>query len=235
MSLSFLSTVRRFPAFLPSAKLAAVALVAMLMAGPVVAQTTITTNGLSGDAACDGGYSQQRNLSVTGYQDSAITNTNLPFSLSNILDWTAIRGLLGIADNPVSSIAISAKVINARTGTTVRTLDLGTVTSTQNPSYTTTNVTLTERTPYVVIMYTDFGGHGEDNPFSIKCFMTGGSYTITNLSINNGSNGCFSISPLTPLDARNCLCGRPATGTVTIDGSAVSYDYSSIRSNWGCK
>ena len=97
------------------------------------------------------------------------------------MDWTVLRGLLGIADNPVSSIAISAKVINARTGTTVRTLDLGTVTSTQNPSYTTTNVTLT------------------------------------------------------PLDARNCLCGRGATGSVTIDGSAVSWDYSSIRSNWGCR
>ena len=205
-----------------------------MLAGPVGAQTTITTSGLLGNFACGGGYSLQRNLSVVGYQDSSITDTNLPFSLSNILDWTGLRGLLGIADNPVSSIAISAKVINARTGTTVRTLDLGTVTSTQNPSYTTTNVTLTEKTPYVVIMYTDFAGHGEDNPFSVKCFMTGGTYTITNLSINNGSNGCFSISPLTPLDARNCLCGRGATGSVTIDGSAVSYDYSSIRDNWGC-
>ena len=38
MSLSFLSAVRRFPLFLPAAKLAAAALVAMLMAGPVWAQ-----------------------------------------------------------------------------------------------------------------------------------------------------------------------------------------------------
>ena len=96
-------------------------------------------------------------------------------------------------------------------------------------------MTLTERTPYVVIIYTDFAGHGEDNPFMRDCFMTGGTYTITNLSINNGSNGCFSISPLTPFDARNCLCGRGTTGSVTIDGSAVSWDYSSIRSNWGCR
>jgi len=51
---------------------------------------------------------------------------------------------------------------------------------------------------------------------------------------NNGSNGCFSIDNLTPLDARNCLCGRGATGSVTIDGSAVTWDYSSIRANWGC-
>ena len=38
MSLSFLPAVRRFPLFLPAAKLAAAALVAMLMAGPVWAK-----------------------------------------------------------------------------------------------------------------------------------------------------------------------------------------------------
>ena len=116
-----------------------------MLAGPVGAQTTITSNGLQGPPSCWAGSTN--NTIARSYLYSNITNTNLPFGLSNVMDWTVLRGLLGIADNPVSSIAISAKVINARTGTTVRTLDLGTVTSTQNPSYTTTNVTLTERTP----------------------------------------------------------------------------------------
>ena len=40
MSLSFLSAVRRFPVFLPSAKLAAAVMVAMVVAAPVAAQTT---------------------------------------------------------------------------------------------------------------------------------------------------------------------------------------------------
>ena len=46
MSLSFLSAVRRFPLFLPSAKLAAAALVAVVMAAPVHAQMlpTVTIN-----------------------------------------------------------------------------------------------------------------------------------------------------------------------------------------------
>lgn len=57
---------------------------------------------------------------------------------------------------------------------------------------------------------------------------------MNNVSILNGSNDCLSIRPLIPLDARNCLCGRPAAGSVTIDGSSVAYDYSSIRGNWGC-
>ena len=28
------------------------------------------------------------------------------------------------------------------------------------------------------------------------------------------STGCYSISPRTPLDVQNCLCGRPASGTI---------------------
>ncbi|MCY4308536.1 MAG: hypothetical protein OXC57_09725 [Rhodobacteraceae bacterium] len=93
---------------------------------------------------------------------------------------------------------------------------------------------LAARTPY----YVEVRAVPQGRPLQVlarRCFMTGGTYTITNLSINNGSNGCFSISPLTIHHVRNCLCGRGATGSVTIDGSAVSWDYSSIRSNWGCR
>ncbi|MCY4278121.1 MAG: hypothetical protein OXE81_09850 [Gammaproteobacteria bacterium] len=157
----------------------------MLIAAPVAAQTTITAPGLSGDAACGGGYLSEINSMVMGYQASAITNTNLPFSLSSITDWATLRSALGIADNPVSSIAITAEVINTRTGATVRTINLGTATSSQNASYATTNVTLAEKTPYVAIVYTDFAGHGESNPFSVRCFMTGGTYTIGNAGSSN--------------------------------------------------
>ncbi|MCY4276693.1 MAG: hypothetical protein OXE81_02495 [Gammaproteobacteria bacterium] len=155
------------------------------MAGPVAAQNAVTAPGLSGDSACGGGYSRERNSLYVGYRTSDITNTNLPFSLSNLTDWTNLRSSLGIGDNPVSSITISAKVINTRTGMTVRTLNPGTVTSSQNPSYATTNVTLVEKTPYVAIMYTDYSGHGESNPFSVRCFMTGGTYTIENSGSSN--------------------------------------------------
>jgi len=109
---------------------------------------------------------------------------------------------LGIADNPVSSITVYAKIKNTRTNTDIRTIDLGAVTSTQNPSYATTNVTCP----------------GSDTcetarPFpkdAVRREEAGGTYTLNNVFASNGSNGCFSISPLTPLDVRNCLCGRRA-------------------------
>ena len=92
---------------------------------------------------------------------------------------------------------------------------------------------LAEKTPYFATLYVNVDGLRE-NPLDTACFMTGGTYTINNVSIINGSNGCFSISPRTPQDVKNCLCGRPVTGSVTIDGSPVNYDYSSFRDNWGC-
>ncbi len=197
-----------------------------------------------------------------------------------------LRGLLGIADNPVNSINIYAQVKNVRNNSNVgNRIDLGAVTSTQNPSYASNAVSLAERTPYAILMYTGFSGHGEDNPFAVQCFMTGGSYTIPNggnewmdimrsavtdctmqgqlgsdseirtkaeanlpwsendypgRNINGAptweslvqeeikaikftfdpgkcrapdanqprTNGCYSISPRTQLDVRNCLCGR---------------------------
>ena len=115
---------------------------------------------------------------------------------------------MGIADNPVTSLTVTAKIRNLRTNTDVQTIDLGTVTSSQDLSGSTTNVTVTANTPYVVIVYTDFAGHGENNPMSINCYMTGGTYTPTNTVFDRGSTGCFTISPRTPQDIRSCLCGR---------------------------
>ncbi len=208
------------------------ALVAMVMATPIWSQT-ITTNGIQGGPACSMGYSAVKNTIARAYLYTRITNTSLPFQLSSVMDWAGLRSIMGVADNPVSSLALTGKIFNGRTGATVQTIDLGTITSSQNLSYATTNVTLMEKTPYVVIMYTDFAGHGENNPFMIDCFVTGGTYTLGNNTTNTslGSTGCFSISPRTPLDVRNCLCGRGNTGTV---GSA-SYDYTSLRAGWGCR
>ena len=179
------------------------------MASPGWAQ--VTTNGLTGINACSGGYleSNPAAFDSSSNQNSA-TNTSVNFKLSSLLDWTNLRGLMGVADNPVSSITVYGKVKNTRSNTDVRIIDFGAVTSTQNPSYSDNNVTLTEKTPYVLILYTGFSGHGESNPFGVQCFMTGGTYTPANDTMNTsiGSTGCFSISPLTRMDIRNCLCGR---------------------------
>lgn len=77
-------------------------------------------------------------------------------------DWANIRSAMGIADNPVSSIGITAKIIN--TSTEVWEIDLGTMTSTQDLSSVRTNIALTEKTPYSTILYTDFAGQGKTIP-----------------------------------------------------------------------
>ncbi len=72
---------------------------------------------------------------------------------------------------------------------------------------------LSPKTPYVFEVYSSSGGL-ENIPLLRRCFMTGGTYTSTNTDILNGSTGCFTITPRTPQDVRNCLCGRGNTGTV---------------------
>ncbi|MCY4167881.1 MAG: hypothetical protein OXE82_06335, partial [Rhodobacter sp.] len=149
------------------------------------------------------------------------------------ITYSFLRGRIGDGGT-VSSFPVHLTITNTKTGGIVGGL-LGTVNSTDTTLTTAmSSYPLAAKTPYFAELWVDVAGLGKENPLDTACFMTGGTYTITNLSINNGSNGCFSIDNLTPLDARNCLCGRPATGSVTIDGSAVAYDYSSIRANWGC-
>ncbi|MCY4226854.1 MAG: hypothetical protein OXF20_04000 [Gammaproteobacteria bacterium] len=72
---------------------------------------------------------------------------------------------------------------------------------------------LTEKTPYYVTVYTTATGFGESLPLLRRCFMTGSAYTPSNESgqpgfVANTTSGCFSISPRTYQDIRNCLCGR---------------------------
>ena len=209
----------------------------MAFAGPAQAQT-ITAPGLTGQPACAGGHVNQNANADIGTGTSSIINMGGTQQLhaNNFfrVTYSLLRAGVGDGSSTVE-FPMKLKVVNTRTGSDVRTADAGTVTSTDTTAPRALHgFTVTAKTPYVAIYYADVAEWGLDNPIATYCFMTGGTYTITNLSIDNGSNGCFSISPLTPLDARNCLCGRPATGSVTIGGSAVSWDYSSIRSNWGC-
>ena len=204
-------------------------------AAPVAAQTTITAPGLTGQAACVAGNVHRGQPPHINY--GAVPNGagNMMISGNGYggqITYSFLRGRIG--DGGTTSFPVYLTITNTKTGGVVGGL-LGTVNSTDTTLTTAMNsYPLAEKTPYFATLYADVPGLGVANPLDTACFMTGGTYTITNLSIDNGSNGCFSISPLTPLDARNCLCGRGATGSVTIDGSAVTWDYSSIRSKWGC-
>jgi len=208
----------------------------LLLAAPVWAQT-ITAPGLVRQPACTGGHTDR---GTTDLGLAIITYSSVPNGAGNMslilelgdFDYSHLRE--GSGDGGPTAFPINVQVNTG--GAAVETIVVGTVTST-NTSLGRVSVSpfpVAAKTPYVAILYVNVPGRGVGNPLAVSCFMTGGTYTITNLSINNGSNGCFSISPRTQLDIRNCLCGRGATGSVTIDGSAVSWDYSSIRANWGC-
>jgi len=214
---------------------AAAALLALVIAAPVAAQTTITAPGLTGQAACGAGYSEAQ---LAAFDSSSnqfnATNTSVNFKLSSLVNWNGLRGLVGAGDNPVTSITVYGKVKNTRTGADVRMIDFGAATSTQNPSYSDNNVTLTETTPYVLILYSNFAGSGESNPFGVQCFMTGGTYTPANTNFGPSSTGCFTITPRTQLDIRNCLCGRSdlsQTATTIQPG----HTHEQARGRLGCR
>lgn len=215
----------------PLSKLAAVttALVALLMAGSVGAQ--VTTNGLSAPGVNCGAS----NDIAIHLGSSSRTNTNLPLRMGTATQgWNAIRGLLGVGDNPVASIQVSLEVTNFQTGMVVDDSVVGTVTSSQMLPNTVNNITITPNTAYVVKAYTDFTGAGKDNPFAINCFISGGTYNgVKNSFVEDGFggslSGCFQLSGL---DIRNCLCGRKDhndEGTLVEGGGFEFTDSQRIR------
>ncbi|MCY4202049.1 MAG: hypothetical protein OXD38_05455 [Aestuariivita sp.] len=186
------------------------------IAGPATAQ--VTADGLFGNAACARGFQQKAEV-VVGL--TGRTNTNLPFRMI-YRDWTNLRSAMGIQDNPVSSITFTAEVIDLKANNIIQTINLGTATSTQDLSNATTNVTIKPITNYAVVVYTDFAGHGKNNPVSSVCFMSGGTYNVTNSLIasafGGSRSGCFQLNDAA--DIRNCLCGRKdrdASGSLVQD------------------
>ena len=224
MSLSFLSAVRRFPALLPSAKLAAAALVVMLVADPVWAQT-ITAPGLKGTQACVG-TSEIKRFDLA---EVTISGSNATFSPKNVTNlYSLLRSEVG--DGGPTSFPILYTYTNAKTGQKSAAIRVTTVDS-ANPNFSASSEAAgyTAKTPYYFTVFARASGFGESRPLTRLCFMTGGTYTPTNTTFP-GSTGCFSISPRTPQDVRNCLCGRGNTGTV----GTQNYDYTSLRPAWGC-
>ncbi len=68
--------------------------------------------------------------------------------------------------------------------------------------------------------------------FARRCFMTGGTYTMTVAPGTEGrSSGCFSISPLTQQHVRNCWCGRKTT----LPLFSSTQDNTNFLNMWGCR
>ncbi|MCY4292341.1 MAG: hypothetical protein OXC72_11380, partial [Roseovarius sp.] len=195
------------PDFLLAAALAVTAL-----AAPVWAQATITAPGLIGQPACLG--TSEVDDPLSGSISAVGTNqaTLQIDAVSNL--YSSLRAQAG--DGGPTEFTLQFKAYNARTNSqqgsigTFATVNSGSpnlAASTQVP------FGLSANTPYYVTVYTTASGFGEARPLMRRCFMTGGTYTPSNESgqpgfVANTTSGCFSISPRTYQDVRNCLCGR---------------------------
>ena len=216
----------------------AAALVATMTASPVTAQTTITAPGLTGQAACVAGNIHRGQPPHINYGSVPNGAGNMMISGNGYggqITYSFLRGRIGDGGT-ASSFPVNLTITNTKTGGVVGGL-LGTVSSTDTTLTTVmSSYPLTAKTPYFAELWVDVTGLGKANPLDTACFMTGGSYTIGTVSFGTGqTNGCFSISPRTPMDVRNCLCGRPLTGVAnTLWQGQTAWDYTSIRSNLGC-
>jgi len=196
----------------PPLTVTALALVALLTAAPVAAQT-ITAPGLIGPSACAGPVER---AAINFGTISAVTKTNATFSAPRIVNmYGMLRSRAG--DSGPTAFPTNIKVYNAKTsaqaGSTQILANFSSSYRQLNTTFSFTLSGLAANTPYVAIVYTTANGFGEANPFLRRCFMTGGTYTPANESgqpgyVPNTTSGCFSISPRTPQDVRNCLCGR---------------------------
>ena len=182
----------------------------MAFAGPAEAQT-ITAPGLVGQPACVGPGETDDPVSgsVSGITASSANTTTGAYS--NL--YSALRAQVG--DGGPTSFPLTLYIRNAITNAVVvnNAYRLAISSSNQDLIALTTSHTLSPKTPYVVTLETSASGFGEARPLLRRCFMTGGTYTPSNESgqpgfVANTTSGCFSISPRTFQDIRNCLCGR---------------------------
>ncbi len=161
---------------------------ALLITGQVAAQTTVTAPGLTGDAACAGGYSDSDNGQFLGAGDLIPNGAGTHDIIVNnfsMVTYSFLRGREG--DAATSSFPMKLRLVNTGTGAVVTIGDAGTIDSTNtNPGRDTITVSVAAKTTYAAIYYAE-GSRGSDlsSPIARYCFMTGGTYTINNEGSQN--------------------------------------------------
>ena len=177
----------------------------MAFAGPVWGQT-ITAPGLVGQPAC-AGTGETDDLDVMDIRTITSNSAVVQMKVYNNL-YSELRSRSG--DGGITSFNISLGIYDAGTGS--RAFSQGFTINSAIPNLGSSNQNstgLSPNTPYYAVV-------SVQSPSMIlerRCFMTGGTYTPSNESGQDGyssqlSSGCFSISPRTFQDIRNCLCGR---------------------------
>ena len=210
--------------------LAVAGLAALVWAGAAVGQTTVTTDGLIGPAAC---VTRLENKQHDVLEVHAMSSTSVTFRTKAYANlYSALRARAG--DSGATSFGIAIALYNGRTGALLQSPALGFAIDSSNPDMAVrqpTPFTVSPKTPYLAEIWVN-SGLGGNNKLTEICFMTGGTYTMTaDPGTSQTTNGCFSISPRTIQDVRNCWCGRKtnlplfsATSTPTQAASGKASD-----------
>ncbi len=211
----------------------------LLLAGlavPVAAQTTVNSNGREGPTAClSESEVNAANLPITTLSATSITFT------TPAITWNEYVGRLGDIPAPartrVFHEVFKADTMQRHSATLARLISGG-----QLNTQSITASGLSAKTLYYVETAVQARDADEniiesisDQVFARRCFMTGGTYTIAANPIasgpTQGSTGCFTITPLTQQDVRNCWCGRKTTRPLFNS----TQDNTNWLNRWGCR
>ncbi|MCY4186698.1 MAG: hypothetical protein OXD45_15475, partial [Rhodobacteraceae bacterium] len=161
----------------------------------------MTSSGREGPTACVGSAEvNAANMPITALSTSSVTVT-VPQ-----VTWSGYVPRFGDGNRPTGSATVGAAVYNAETGVRRGGAQSFAFISSGSPTYaggSATTTGLDMKTRYYVDYYVAKSGFA-DQVFARRCFMTGGSYTMAVNPASGQTSGCFSISPRTIQDVRNC-------------------------------
>ncbi len=171
---------------------------------------------------------------------AALSTTSVTFTSPQVT-WTQYTGRLGDM-SPPSLTTVFAEVFNAETGARVGGQNIvgpiGSGDISVASRKTSTISSLAAKTRYYVELFAGATGSVPRQVFGRRCFMTGGTYTMTVAPGTQGqSSGCYSISEFkgtmeTFHHVRNCWCGRRTTLPLfsgTLDNSNFLYRHGCRR------
>ena len=195
-------------------------------------QTTVTTDGLIGPTAC---VTRMENKQHDVLEVHAMTPTSVTFRTKAYANlYSALRARAG--DGGATSFGIAFALYDGRTGALLQSPALGFAIDSSNPDMAVRQpgaITVSPKTPYLAEIWVTTG-LGQNNKLTEICFMTGGTYTMTaDPGTSQTTNGCFSISPRTIQDVRNCWCGRKTN--LPLFSATSTPTQAAFRQSIGCR
>ena len=216
------------------------ALAAVMVAAPGWAQTTVTSSGREGPLTCVG----EAEVDATNFPITALSTNSVTVTAREVT-WSQVLAPLGDGQAPTNA-TITVRVYRAADGMGADNDPanglVGTISS-SSPTYAGGSATrsgLSQNTLYYVTL--EAGPAGRDTQIlGRRCFMTGGTYTMTVAPGTSGdggalvTSGCFAISPRTQQDVRNCLCGRGNNSPRVLGLFTDETQNQALRDSLGCR